>query len=185
MVRTFICVEINEPNVLKSLEAQIYILSKLGIRTSKLQQLHLTLKFLGEISDVQIERIKNQLQKVSSPQFSIQLMGMGCFPNLNYMRVVWIGISEGAEMLKNLSAQIEDFTYEEGFLREKRGFSPHLTLARISKLSPKNKSTLQEHIKENRDIIFGTQLVSQVILKKSDLTPQGAIYSDLLKVPLQ
>lgn len=185
MVRTFICVEINDPIILNSLEAQIFILSKLGIRTSKLKQIHLTLKFLGEISNVQIEKIKNQLQKINSPQFNIQLKGMGCFPSLNYMRVVWIGISEGAERLKKLSAQIEDLMYEEGFLREKRGFSPHLTLARISKLSPPNKLNLQEHIKQNQETSFGTQIITEVILKKSDLTPQGAIYTDIHKIILK
>ena len=145
----------------------------------------MTLKFLGEISLEQLEKIKHQLQKVRLNIFSIQLKGMGCFPNLNYMRVVWIGISEGIESLENLSTQIEDLASKEGFLREKRRFSPHLTLARVSKLSSTNKTTLQEHIKQNQEIIFGNQIVSQILLKKSELTPQGAIYTDLLKVPLE
>ena len=108
MVRSFICVEINDPQVIKQIEDTISEIRQYkGVRTVKSSQLHLTLKFLGEVPEERIQLIKDAIKQIEIPAFTISLYGIGCFPNLNYMRVVWIGITEGKESLKQLAQMIE------------------------------------------------------------------------------
>ncbi|UCG89656.1 MAG: RNA 2',3'-cyclic phosphodiesterase [Candidatus Heimdallarchaeota archaeon] len=183
MVRSFICVEINDSEVVKPIEELLVKLRFNGVRPVKSFQLHLTLKFLGEVSESQIGSIKQVIQLIEFSPFEISLTGMGCFPNLNYIRVVWIGIREGSNNLKQLASMIEEKLNPLGFPREKRGFSPHLTLARIKKLRNPDKRKLTAIIQSSKEISFGDQLIEEFILKKSTLTPKGPIYEDLLVVP--
>ncbi|MHA2245557.1 MAG: RNA 2',3'-cyclic phosphodiesterase [Candidatus Hodarchaeales archaeon] len=185
MVRSFICVEINDSDIVNQIEE---ILSKIrfsGVRTVKSFQLHLTLKFLGEIPESRISTIKKEIQTIKIHPFEISLEGMGCFPNLNYIRVVWIGIKAGSNNLKQLAYLIEEKLNPIGFPKEKRGFSPHLTLARIKKLPNPDKRKLTDFIQSSNDLSFGVQMIEEFILKKSTLTPKGPIYEDLLIVPMK
>ena len=123
MVRSFICVEITNPEILTLLNNQISELGKYeGVRAVKSSQLHLTLKFLGEISTKQLESIQNTITQVHCSPFEIYLKGMGCFPNINRVRVIWIGISDGAEKLRQLARFVEELLLPIGFMKEKRLF---------------------------------------------------------------
>jgi 2'-5' RNA ligase len=185
MVRSFICVEINNTEVVRQIEEQIKKTRFEGVRPVKSNQLHLTLKFLGEVQESRIASIKQAIQSIDFPSFNISLEGIGCFPNLNYIRVVWIGIREGSDNLKQLANMIEEKLNPIGFPREKRGFSPHLTLARIKKLRNADKKQLTAIIQDSKAISIGVQLIDEFILKKSTLTPKGPIYEDLLVVPMK
>lgn len=185
MVRSFICVEINDSDVVNQIEEILTKIRFSGVRTVKSFQLHLTLKFLGEIPESRISTIKKEIQTINIPPFEISLQEMGCFPNLNYIRVVWIGIKEGSNNLKQLAHMIEEKLNPIGFPKEKRGFSPHLTLARIKKLQTADKKKLTTIIQESKEKSFGIQLIEELILKKSTLTPKGPIYEDLLVVPMK
>ncbi|MFW9902943.1 MAG: RNA 2',3'-cyclic phosphodiesterase [Candidatus Thorarchaeota archaeon] len=185
MVRSFICVEINNSEVVSQIEESISKIKFDGVRPVKSNQLHLTLKFLGEVSDAQIGSIKQAIQTIEFPSFNISLEGMGCFPNLNYMRVLWIGIKEGSENLQQLAKIVEGRLNPIGFSREKRRFSPHLTLGRIKKLQNSDKKQLAAIIQNSKTIPIGDQLIDELILKKSTLTPKGAIYENLFVVPLK
>ncbi len=184
MIRSFICVEITNPDIVILLNNQISELGKYeGVRAVKPSQFHLTLKFLGEISTKQLESIQNTISQVKYSPFEIYLKGMGCFPNINRVRVIWIGISDGAEKLKQLAGFIEELLIPIGFIKDKRPFSPHLTLARVKYLKKDQKMALIHKIEELKELKIGTQNVDRVILKKSTLTPKGAIYENLLEVP--
>ena len=185
MVRSFICVEINDSDVVNQIEEIITKIRFGGVRTVKSFQLHLTLKFLGEIPESRISTIKKEIQTINIPPFEISLQEMGCFPNLNYIRVVWIGIKDGSNNLKQLADMIEEKLNPLGFPREKRGFSPHLTLARVKKLSNSDKRQLTTIIQDLKEVPFGIQLIKEFILKKSTLTPQGPIYEDLIAVSMK
>ena len=185
MVRSFICVEINKSEVVSKIEELISKIKFNGVRPVKSNQLHLTLKFLGEVTDAQLGAIKQVIQTIEFPSFDISLEGMGCFPNLNYIRVAWIGMKEGSENLKQLAELVEGKLNPIGFPREKRRFSPHLTLARIKKLRNSDKKQLTTIIQNSKTIHIGVQLIDELILKKSTLTPKGAIYENLLVVPLK
>jgi len=185
MVRSFICVEITNPDIVILLNNQISELGKYeGVRTVKPSQLHFTLKFLGEISTKQLESVQNTISQIKYSPFKIYLKTMGCFPNINRVRVIWIGISDGAEKLKQLAGIIEELLIPIGFIKEKRPFSPHLTLARVKYLKKDQKASLIHKIEESQDLKIGLQNVDGIILKKSTLTPKGATYENLLEVPL-
>jgi 2'-5' RNA ligase len=185
MVRSFICVEIKKSEVVAQIEELTSKIRFDGVRPIKSNQLHLTLKFLGEVPDAQIRTIKQAIQTIEFPSFDISLEGMGCFPNLNYIRVVWIGIKQGSENLKQLAELVEEKLNPIGFPKEKRRFSPHLTLGRIKKLRNADKKQLTAIIQNSKTISIGDQVIDELILKKSTLTPKGAIYENLLVAPLK
>ncbi|MFW9777718.1 MAG: RNA 2',3'-cyclic phosphodiesterase [Candidatus Heimdallarchaeota archaeon] len=182
MPRLFICVEVSELSILKEIDPVLRQLSLPGVKPVKSNQLHITLKFIGETPDESISSIKSGLAKVEFTPFSISLNGLGCFPNLNYIRVVWIGIQVGQPDLTNIANQVRAAIDSLGFPREKRPFSPHLTLARVKKLGSSEKQTIHTLIQDNQDISFGKQTIDAVILKKSTLTPKGPVYEDIITV---
>ncbi len=186
MVRSFICVEINDPRVINEIDKTISEYRRYkGVRTVKSSHLHLTLKFLGEVPEERIQLVKDAIKQIKIPPFALTLHGIGCFPNLNHIRVVWIGITEGTESLKQLFQMIEKKLIPLGFAKEKREFSPHLTLARIKSLRGADKNNLAKLIQDSKEKAFGVQETGKFILKKSTLTPKGPIYEDLLVVSLK
>ncbi|MHA1969723.1 MAG: RNA 2',3'-cyclic phosphodiesterase [Candidatus Hodarchaeales archaeon] len=185
MLRTFLCVEITNPETIPLINTKINELSQIkGIRTVKPTQLHLTLKFLGDVTEKTLVQIKNAIQQISFDSFNITLEGMGCFPNQKRIRVIWIGISQGKAELKQLASLIEQVMVQLGFPKEKRPFSPHLTIGRVKYLKGKEKLSLINQIEESKEVYFGSQSITNFILKKSTLSPKGAIYDNLIEVSL-
>ncbi|MDD5633790.1 MAG: RNA 2',3'-cyclic phosphodiesterase [Candidatus Omnitrophica bacterium] len=140
--------------------------------------LHLTLKFLGNIEETRVPDISKSILQITSnlDPFEMRLDGLGAFPNWTRPRVVWLGISEGGSLAKNIAEQIERTMESYGFEREKRSFSPHITLGRVR--SGKNVDKLKkiaDSIKVDPCLIE----VKEIILFRSQLTPHGAIYSPL------
>jgi 2'-5' RNA ligase len=107
----------------------------------------------------------------------VQIKGLGAFPNPRYPRVVWAGITEGTEHIKSVFSQIEPKLRGLGFTSDNRGFSPHLTIARVR--SGRNKQKLAAFLTENANYDFGAIDAKCLRLKKSTLTPKGPIYSTL------
>lgn len=140
--------------------------------------IHITLKFLGDTEETLAEEIeeiiKNAVKETKS--FNIQLKGTGVFPNNNYIKIVWLGIQNG-EPIAEIAQRIDDQTSKIGFEKEKRGFSPHLTIARVKTAS--NKDKLLQVLEKYRDAEFADIKVEAIKLKKSELTPNGPIYTDL------
>jgi 2'-5' RNA ligase len=170
------------------------------------ENVHLTLKFLGEIDEKMVDEIAGVMEKSVkdvSP-FSIKLRGVGVFPSMNYMRVLWVGLKD-AEKLGIIAEGLENELSNLGFKKEKRRFSPHVTIGRVnssgktkgfskdarkmplafSVASPRNKEILQNFLKENREKDFGEIDVKSIRLKKSVLTSKGPEYSTVKEVPFQ
>jgi 2'-5' RNA ligase len=154
-----------------------------NIKLVEPENIHITLKFLGDTNDEHIDRIgeiiNNAVKETDS--FEIQLKGTGIFPNENYIKVIWIGIKNG-EQIRKIAKKIDEQISELGFEREKREFSAHLTIARVK--SAKNKEKILQIIEKYRDIEFCSFKVDSIKLKKSELTPKGPIYSTLKEVKL-
>ncbi len=150
--------------------------SRADLKTVKPELTHLTLKFLGETDESIVQDIMDRVARTVKGQgsFSIRLKGMGAFPSLSNIRVVWVGIEDGAP-LGHIAQGLEDAMAELGFVKEKRDFKPHLTLARAR--SARNVGIVQEILRENAATDFGEYRVDRVLLKKSILTPHGPIYS--------
>jgi 2'-5' RNA ligase len=183
-LRSFIAIELPEA-VISALSEFQQELKKYGadVRWVKPQNIHLTLKFLGNIDDKDSDRIKKAIEGISKncSYFDIRIKGTGVFPNMKNPRVLWIGVSENG-ILGGLQKAIEEAMSSLGFEKEDREFAPHLTLGRFR--SSYGKESLLEKIELNRDREFGHIPVRMVSLMKSDLSPAGAKYSRVAEIPL-
>ena len=155
-----------------------------GIRPVKVSQLHITLKFLGEITEKESDTVKQALSSIELPSFSLNFSNLGCFPNERRPRVVWVGIDQGHQELIALTKEVEKRLSALGFPREKRRFSPHLTLGRIKFLKEDDKEQLTNFMQSFDGKNLTTEKISTPIFKKSTLTPKGAIYDNLAEFPL-
>jgi len=140
------------------------------------QSIHLTLKFLGNIEEGTIENIAQGIQNGirGFQPWSATVKNVGAFPSLRSPRVVWVGIEDQGAQLVGLQNQIEKEMSRLGFEKEKRKFSPHLTLGRVR--SPKGKNELVKYLLDERERVFGEINVDRVILFRSELKPTGAVY---------
>ena len=140
------------------------------------REYHLTLKFLGDISENQLKEIEKVLADISgkTKKFQLELKGIGAFPSKDYIRVLWLGAGIGDEESLVLHEQIDDKLSSIGFEKEKR-YENHITLCRVKKVSDKNK--LKEILAKN--ISFGKFEASEIKLIKSDLTPTGPVYKTI------
>ncbi len=158
-----------------------------GVSWVQPASIHLTLKFLGEIQPGKATEIKQVLQTLvpKFEQFELTAAGLGCFPNINRPRVVWVGLQAPAE-LEQLQNSIEDACVELGFEREQRKFSPHLTLARVKPFArQEDVICLQQALSRIPALKLGCSHAREVILFKSDLQPTGAVYTPLVSVQLK
>jgi len=176
-MRVFIAVEISDAEILKKIQRFQESL-QINAKPTKIDQIHFTLHFLGEIDEEQCERVKEQLRKITFSQFGLSLKGVGGFPNLKNPRVIWIGTDKkGAGNLIEITKEIGMKLVSLGFQKDKI-FKPHLTVFRI-----KHKiDDLSLRMKEYEAIEFGTQVITKIKLKRSILSPKGPEYSDLLEI---
>lgn len=149
------------------------------VKWVEVRNLHLTLKFLGEVDEEKVIRIEQIITPIleNSLSFEMKLSGFGVFPNLNYPRVIWMGITEGGEKLRVLSEKIENSLVPLGFDKEGRPFTAHLTLARVR--SARGKQELVKKIEEKKNQEIGSQKVEKIYLMQSFLKPTGPVYVPL------
>ncbi len=189
MPRLFIAIPISAVNkeiIVKKI-LQNPMIRKPGIRWVSENNLHITLKFFGELPVNQIQVLKEITQKTGlcHDPFEIQLKDSGVFPTIRMPRVLWIGI-QPPEMLCGLQKDLEKNACERGFEKDNRPFQPHITLGRISMEEiPASHDTLETVIQTVKEISFLPFLVDQIQLIESTLTPKGSlyhtIYSQILK----
>ena len=180
--RGFIAVDIDVFPKLLEFEKEIKETGA-NVKLVEPENVHITLKFLGDTDESRIDefdKIMKDAVKGIDP-FNIQLKGAGVFPNQNYIKVIWIGIKQG-EPIGVIASKIDEQLSKIGFKKEKRGFSPHLTIARVK--SAKGKDGILHVIEKYRDVQFVDIRVDSIKLKKSDLTPKGPIYTTLIDVKL-
>ena len=181
-IRAFIAIDIKTFPKLTQLEQELKQ-TKANIKLVEPENIHITLKFLGDTDENLIEEINTIIEesvKKTKP-FEIQLKNTGVFPNQNYIKVIWIGI-HNSEKIAEISQQIDEQLFDLGFEQEKRPFSPHLTIARVK--SAENKDQLLNIINKYQDLTFQEIKVESIKLKKSQLTPKGPIYTTLKEIKL-
>lgn len=141
------------------------------------ENMHFTLKFFGDINEDLSNKIAIKVEKVlkNYKPFNINLESCGAFPNKNYIKVIWIGISDN-NTLNSLQKELDLEFHNLGFKKEKNHTS-HLTIARVR--SPKSKEKIKDKIESFENKTFGKMEVNKIILKKSTLTKEGPIYEDL------
>lgn len=181
-IRSFIAFDLENEQVLDRLSAAQKLLVETGadLRFVAPQNIHVTVRFLGGISPIMVDKVYEAMKNVKFTPFTIQLCGLGVFPSMNYPRVVWVGMATGVEQLKTIFSQLEPQIRAVGFERDAYGFSPHLTIARVK--SGANKQRLAELVTKKANYDFGTIKAECLRLKKSQLSPKGPTYSTLREV---
>ena len=176
-MRVFIAVEISNADILKKIQRFQENL-QIDAKPTKIDQIHFTLQFLGEIDEEKCKKVKDLLKTITFSQFDLSLKGVGGFPNLKNPRVIWIGTDKkGAEKLIEITREIGMKLTSLGFEKDKK-FKPHLTVFRV-----KNKiDDISSQMKKYEAIEFGTQLITKIKLKRSILSLRGPEYSDLLEI---
>jgi 2'-5' RNA ligase len=149
-----------------------------GLSFTDPTQAHITLKFLGDVDEDRVETVADELAAAVDASgvdpFEATFGGLGVFPHMGYISVVWLGVEEGGEELTRLHEAIEDRMVAMGFDPEDHDFTPHVTLARMEHAGGK------EHVQkvvENQHPTVGELSVEAVRLKESDLTADGPEYT--------
>lgn len=184
IMRTFIAIEISE-EIRKSL-AQIESHLKYAgadVKWVKPENVHLTLKFLGEIDEKKVIEVIPALDSIArtTKPFGLSVKDIGAFPGIEHPRVLWAGLDKGAAEMTALASRIDEDLSKIGFAKETRPFSPHLTIGRVR--SQLNKDKLKEKMLSAAAgidlLLVPPHQISAVILFQSTLTPQGSIYTKL------
>ena len=189
-VRSFIAIEL--PDEVKSGLTQLQTQLKAGkhsaVKWVDPRSSHLTLKFLGNIAADKIDKIPKALEAAAQglPPFHLKVNGLGVFPNLSRVQVAWIGINGEVSQLSQLQQRLESNLAPLGFAPESRPFTPHLTLARL-----RERASLEERQSFGR-LIASTKFeavysfsVDAINLMRSQLTKEGAIYSQISSIKLK
>lgn len=155
-----------------------------GVRWTPVEQLHLTLKFIGEVPPRALERIRELLDSVQGEPFDLSLHGVGQFSRKGMQPVLWIGV-KNPEPLQNLQTQIERVLVPEEIPKEKRRFVPHITIARVKQL---HHERMENYMKEFSHFESSVFRVEDFHLFSSTLQPAGAIHRiektrDLIDLP--
>lgn len=150
----------------------------------KPESIHLTLKFLGNIANDQVGEIQAHLRgiAITAAPFRLQPLGCGAFPSIKQMRVVWVGLQGATEALLQLQKAVEEALVPLGFAPEGRPFRAHLTLGRVK--GRRHLQLLQEAVLRRRGFQAEAFDVTDVVLYRSELRPEGARYTALLRAPL-
>ncbi|WP_295112249.1 RNA 2',3'-cyclic phosphodiesterase [uncultured Methanobrevibacter sp.] len=177
-IRAFLAIDLDEdlkPKINKIIKNFKEI--DANIKYVDLANLHLTLKFFGDIDVDGIDLLSRKISDVVSgfDSFNIKIMGCGAFPNKNHIKVIWVGL-EGDKVLKDLHDKLDVEFKKLGFEADKK-FSSHLTIGRMK--SAKNKNEVKSQIESLENFEIGEMTVDRIILKKSTLKPSGPIYEDI------
>lgn len=156
----------------------------LNLRWVRPQNIHLTLKFLGDIEADRIPAISAAMQGVAdaSPAFQLAVQGLGVFPGIRRARVLWTGLGGATEELLALHRRLEDALADLGMERENRPFKGHLTLARIKK--PVDPGKLLDALQAEGSFAGLPLAVNELVLFRSRLRPTGAEYTVLARCPI-
>lgn len=189
-VRAFIALEI-PPLIQESIEKQTARLRhELGndhVRWVPTHNLHLTLKFLGDVATSHMDFIKSMLNQIAETHtaFDLQIGGIGSFPNLKQPRIIWVGIYAPAGLVP-LQKSIEERIVRLGYEKEERPFSPHLTLGRIrQKLTALETKKISNTLSTIQLGKIGIARVNSLHLYQSDLNSEGSLYTKLFSTPLR
>jgi len=185
-LRTFIAIELDE-SVQTSLRDIQTELKSVGADISwvRPRNIHITLKFLGEIPLKKVKAVTEMLPEVFSqiPSFPIELGGLGVFPNIEHPKIIWVDVCKGAAGVKRLAATLENALCRLGYPKERREFTAHVTLGRVR--SMKNADALGQAIQNFKFKQSFAQTVSKIVFFKSTLSSQGSIYEPLATVELK
>jgi 2'-5' RNA ligase len=181
-MRAFLAIDVSSKDVLDKIESLQRRFMELGcdLRVVKRENIHFTVKFLGEITDYQANMVIDAIKDLKIKKAKIRYVGLGAFPNQFNPRVIWIGVDNDSKFrLNDIYQQVFSKISHMG-LGDTKPFQPHITIFRVK--SGKNRSALTKALKECANEEFGEEIAYELKLKKSTLTPSGPIYEDVFKL---
>lgn len=184
-IRAFIAIDMPDDvaAALNGLQQELKVM-RLNVRWVRPENIHLTLKFLGDIKPADIERIEVAMADAvhGRPPFMLTLSGIGFFPGVNRPRVIWVGLGGQTRHLIDLQTHLADRLAAIGFPREKRSYQAHLTLGRIRQAKRSDRfSPVLQQFSDWGDREFSADRIG---LFRSDLKPSGAVYTKLKQVKM-
>jgi 2'-5' RNA ligase len=187
-LRTFIAVEMSPSVIARAGD----LIDKLRVAPAEItwvrpQQMHLTLKFLGDVPDTDTPDICRVVQKVADDfePFEIICRGAGAFPNVRDPRTLWIGIEDGADELKRLQTLLDGALKSElGFAKDQRGFHPHLTIGRVKRELPGGHGELTRLLEEHAHFDANLAIIDEVVTFASFLSRKGPTHDALGRAEL-
>lgn len=175
-MRVFLAIEVDEGILGKILEIQKeFAKCDAQVKYVETENLHCTLKFFGEIDEKKLEDIINIIEnniKDHKP-FKMSIRKIGVFPNEKYVRVLWLGM-EDIDPFVDLQKKLDNNFKKLGFKKE-RSYTPHLTIGRVK--GSRNKEELLDMLQKMSEVEIGQMDIDKIVLKKSELTPAGPIYT--------
>jgi 2'-5' RNA ligase len=190
MIRAFIALDLASETLQRLEEVNRQLKQRLpgpAVRWVAVKNIHLTLKFLGDVSEANLPVLYEILRKEADKQtsFEIRVGGLGAFPSVNRPRVIWVGVQAPSE-LATLQHMLDVETTRVGYASEERDFSPHLTLGRIARNATTDET---RQIAGSLNVLkvgdLGASRILAVHFYRSDLTPQGSIYTRLYSAPFK
>lgn len=156
------------------------------VRWAAVEQIHLTLKFLGDTAADRLDDLRTALERACAgvSPFRLEAGHLGCFPDLQKPRIVWVGIAGEVGRLSGLQREVESVTAGFGDHQEQRDFHPHLTLGRVRGRDLREIRSLGEKLQAEKVERLGEWVVRDVALIRSDLLPEGPRYTELANFPL-
>ena len=190
LIRAFIAVELPEglKKELAELETQLKKNSPPVVKWVDPNSIHITLKFLGEVSEDSIGELMLAIEESAQgiQPFQLEVREVGAFPNLERVQVLWVGVKGELEKIAQLQKRVEANTEQLGFSRESRAFTPHLTLGRVrDEARPNERQRLGKLLADTSFTVLHNVNIDAVNLMRSQLTPTGAIYSSIGSVKLK
>ncbi len=166
------------------------VISQLALITDSVkwvaaEDLHLTLKFFGEIDELETYEVAKAVTQVVGglPEFEICLSGIAAFPAVDRPRTIWAGVTDGSDTLLDVQAQIDESLQRLGFPRERRQFHPHLTLGRVRHKSQQEE--LSAALRELAGYECGRAQIGELVLFRSELFRTGPQYTVLATCPFE
>lgn len=184
-MRAFLAIEIEEhvKNNIKRTQDILRESQTSKIKYVETENIHLTLKFFGDINTKKQEEIDNIITESikSYEEYILKIVNMGTFPKSNNPRVIWVGIKDKTGNTVNIIKELDNKFSEIGFKKEK-SYQPHITIGRVKHIT--NREKLSDLLKEKRREYYGKMTVKSIKLKSSTLTPDGPIYETIKEYPL-
>ncbi|HUF40177.1 MAG TPA: RNA 2',3'-cyclic phosphodiesterase [Anaerolineales bacterium] len=189
VIRAFIAIDLSEDIIRKLGEISTGLHDRMGelpVRWIPAENVHLTLKFLGDVSATNVERLAEIIRRVALAHecFEISVGSLGVFPNAKRPRVIWLGV-EAPQALFSIQRGIDQETSRLGYETKEQEFSPHLTIARVSRSAGyRELKSIGDQLESETVGFLGAARVEKINLYRSDLKPTGAEYSVVYSGPL-
>jgi 2'-5' RNA ligase len=182
IVRAFLALEIPDEIKEKIMEVEASVgRSGADVKLVEKENLHVTMKFLGDVAPDTIEKVVGVMESVKESRFPMEVRGTGVFPNPRIPRVVWVGVGKGGDRVVAVFRHLDTEIAKLGF-RTERDFTPHITIGRVR--SPAGRDELLRALDGFKEKPFGATVVDRIVLKRSQLTSSGPIYSSIREVEL-